>query len=235
MTRAKIGSVILSALGTGLLLAALVLWARMQLSQGLSARQEELYLAYEWLPEPTPIPITATLDLTPTLSVPTPLPSPNPTPQPQPPTRLAIPKIGVNSSIRPVSLRIEGDPNNPTTTWEEFTTGVAHYRDSANPGEAGNIILLGHNNTHGEVFRRLSEMATGDTIFVYTLDRRFSYVVIETDVVRAVGATAQDKRAHSYYLGPKPDQTLTLVSCWPYATYTHRVYVVAELAGVSNQ
>jgi sortase A len=97
------------------------------------------------------------------------------------------------------------------------------------------MILLGHNNTHGEVFRRLSELATGDTISVYTLDRKFSYVVTGTDVVRAVGATEQDKRTHSLYLGPKPDQTLTVVSCWPYATYTHRVYVVAEFAGVTNQ
>jgi len=224
MSRQRIATIVLSALGTGLLLLALVLWTRMWLTKSLAAEQRALYLAYQWFSEPTVVPAT-----------PTATPIPTPTPQPQPPTRLVIPRIGVNSAVCQIGVSVGSDPLNPSVTWQKLKAGVGHDRDSVNPGESGNIILFGHNNFAGEVFRRLSELKAGDEIYLYTLDQKFSYVVQETDIVRATGATEQDKRAHAFYLGPKTEETLTLVSCWPYSTYTHRVYVVANPIGVTNQ
>lgn len=224
MLRARIASIILSALGMGLLLLALMLWARMWLAENLSAEQRELYLTYQWVPDPTVVPVT-----------PTATPIPTPTPQPQPPTRLVIPRIGVNSVVHQIGINVGGDPLDPRVTWQKLKAGVGHDQDSVNPGESGNIVLFGHNNVAGRVFRRLSELKAGDEAYLYTLDLKFSYIVQEIDIVRAVATTEQDKGTHAFYLGPKPEETLTLVSCWPYSTYTHRVYVVAKPVSISDQ
>ena len=71
-------------------------------------------------------------------------------------------------------------------------------------------------------------MEPGDRIYLYTLDEEFVYIVEKKDWVLAVGATAEDDAKHARYTARTPDETLTLTSCWPYATYTHRVYIVAK-------
>jgi sortase A len=232
----RIALIILNALGAGLLLAALVLWAQWWLARTLEAGQRTQYLALHSLPYPTIVPATPTPVPTATL-VPTPTctPTATPTPQPQPPVRVRIPKIAVNSAVSEIGVVAHGDPADPTFVWETLGRGVGHDRDSVNPGEAGNIILFGHNNTAGEVFRRLSELEAGDQVHVYTADQEFVYVVRQVDIVRAAGATEQDKSVHAFYMGPKSEETLTLISCWPYVTYTHRVYVVAKRLVVMSE
>jgi sortase A len=230
MIRKRIVIIILSTLGTGLILVALILWGQYTLEAKTEGARDDLQLAYEWLPEPTIVPPTSTAPATPT-----PTASPTPTPQPLPPIRVIIPKIKVNSAIHEIGVVTNGDPFNPEVAWQQLEKGVGHDRDSANPGEAGNIVLLGHNNTAGQVFRLLSNLKQDDIVRIYTADREFSYAVREVDIVRAKAANAQDRQAHAYYLGPKLEETLTLVSCWPYATYTHRVYVVAKPLGIADQ
>ena len=97
------------------------------------------------------------------------------------------------------------------------------------------MLLMGHNNTAGQVFRRLSELEAGDQVIVYTDDRMFAYVITAIEYVRALGAREQDYQLHGSLLGPKHEETLTLVSCWPYSTYTHRLYVVAKPSPTRNQ
>ena len=236
MLRKEIVIIILSALGVSLLLLAIALWAQAWLSERLATEQGKLYLAYDWFPEPTIVPATSTPLPTQTIPpTPTATPTPTPTPQPQPPVRVVIPGIDVNSAVHQIGVSISGDPLDPSVTWSGLGAGVGHDQSSVNPGESGNIILFGHNNYAGQVFYRLSELIAGDEVYVYTLDQEFSYVVQEVDIVLVVGAAEQDKRAHAFYLGPKPEETLTLVSCWPYSTYTHRVYVVAKPIGVTSQ
>jgi LPXTG-site transpeptidase (sortase) family protein len=219
----------LSALGASLLLFALTLWAKTWLAERISAEEKRHYLSYQRVPDPTLIPPTPTPIPTPTISpTPTATPTPTPPPQPQPPTRLIIPSLGINSSIRPISLEVSGDPLDPDVSWPELGSGVAHDSTSVNPGETGNCVLVGHNNYAGQVFRRLNEIEVGDRIYVYTLDHEFSYEVDKIDIVQAVAATELDKQSHAFYLGRKAEETLTLVSCWPYTTYTHRIYVVAR-------
>lgn len=219
----------LSAFGTMLILTAATLGLRGLLQERLALERKKQYATYDWYQEPTIIPPTSTPlptstippTLTPTFTV-------TPTPQPQPPTRLVISKINVNSAIHPIRVNTSGDPLNPIVTWPEVGYGVAHDQDSANPGEAGNILLLGHNNYAGQVFRRLNELDIGDEIIVYTQDQKFVYVVQEKEVVKAILMTDQDAELHAFYLEPKREETLTLISCWPYSTYTHRIYVVAK-------
>ena len=164
-----------------------------------------------------------------------PAPAPTPVPIPPPPSapavRIIIPQIGVNAAIVEIDLILEQRQGMWRGVWDTAAYAVGHRRNSANPGERGNIVLSGHNNTEGEVFRRLSELTSGDEIFLYTLDQEYAYVVEHVDIVRAVGASAEEKAKHAAYTARTPKETLTLVSCWPYVTYTHRVYVVARPKG----
>lgn len=179
------------------------------------------------LPKSTPTPVSpATLDARNSLaalSQPTANASPprSPTPQVAVPIRIKIPKINVNSNIVEVAARRDG-------TWGTAAYAVAYEKGSGLLGQADNMVLSGHNNFEGEVFRRLSELTLGDMIYVYSKDREYRYKVVETATIPWVGASQADRRRHLQYLLPSTEPKLTLVSCWPYWFYTHRIYVVAK-------
>jgi sortase A len=59
--------------------------------------------------------------------------------------RIQIPAIGVDAPV------IQGDG------WEQLKKGVAQHIDTPNPGQRGNIVLSGHNDIYGEIFRIVTE------------------------------------------------------------------------------
>ena len=172
----------------------------------------------------------ATFDVPAITPSPTPTITPTPTaePEPLPAVRIIIPKIGLNEKIVEIGLKLVGSGENARFVWDSAAYAVGHRETSAHPGQGGNIVLSGHNNTLGEVFRRLDQLEPGDLIYLYTPDKEFVYEVQEKDLVPVVGATESDVAKHERYAGQTSDETLTLVSCWPYVTYTHRIYIIAR-------
>lgn len=139
-----------------------------------------------------------------------PAPSPPlPTPGPESPTRLVIPAIGVDWPIVP------GDG------WEELKRGVGHHIGSANPGERGNMVLSGHNDVYGEVFKDLEMLKYGDEVLVYAGGRVFKYLVRAKRIVAPTDLSV---------LNPTREAIVTLITCYPYRVDTHRLVVVAQLA-----
>lgn len=137
------------------------------------------------------------------------------------PVRIVIPKISVNSRIVEIAAPADG-------SWATAAYAVGHYAGTALLGQAGNIVLSGHNNFEGEVFKRLSELEAGDKIQVYSADREYRFVVTSKAILRWTGASQAEQRMHVRYLLPTTQATLTLISCWPYWFYTHRIYIVAK-------
>lgn len=135
-------------------------------------------------------------------------PQPIPTPGPGQPTRIQIPAINVDAQIVP------GDG------WEELKKGVGHHIGSANPGERGNLVLSGHNDVFGEIFRYLDKLTAGDEVIVYSGSQRYRYVISGS---RIVPPTQVDVMA------PTSGPTITLVSCYPYLVDTQRIVVFGEL------
>jgi len=133
---------------------------------------------------------------------------PPPTPGPQSPTRLVIPAIGVDWPIVP------GDG------WEELKRGVGHHSGSANPGERGNLILSGHNDVFGEVFKDLEALKDGDEIQVYAGGRLFKYQVRAKRIVLPNEFSV---------LQATREPVVTLITCYPYRVDTHRLVVIAQL------
>ncbi len=158
----------------------------------------------------------------------TPTPTPTATPLPPPANRLSIPAIGLNTRI------VETHPTKKTSwlgqkrlVWNPPARAVGHHDTSGNPGEGTNIVLVGHNNTQGEVFRRLPELRIDDEIILYTTNGAFHYRVQKRYKIPYLGAKAEGDATLQAYSAPTPDERVTLISCWPYATNAHRVVVIA--------
>ncbi|MHB0875460.1 MAG: sortase [Anaerolineae bacterium] len=132
-----------------------------------------------------------------------------PTAAPGRPSRIVIARIDVDTPV------VEGDDD------EALKMGVGHHIGSANPGERGNMVLSGHNDVYGEVFRYLDRLGPGDSVVVYSGTESFEYTVRDTRIVEPNDVSV---------LEATQSPALTLVSCYPYLIDTHRIVVVAELA-----
>jgi len=134
---------------------------------------------------------------------------PIPTPGPRQASKVVIASIGVEAPV------VEGDG------WEELKMGAGHHIGSANPGERGNMVISGHDDVYGEIFKDLGELNMGDEVEVYAGDTPYTYQVVAKRIVEP---------AEVSLLEPTPDATLTLITCYPYLVDTHRLVVIAELA-----
>ncbi len=158
-------------------------------------------------------------------------PTTAPTPVPLRPlaVRLEVPSIDVDSPIvetKPVSY----------TTWqgeERWEWPVADYAvgqlsSSGRPGAGRNIVLAGHNNTRGQVFRRLPDVEVGDVLTLHTALATHRYEVVEKRFVTYRTDREEGERIIQRYFQPGSSERVTLQSCWPYWNSADRILVVAE-------
>jgi sortase A len=135
-------------------------------------------------------------------------PPPIPTPGPEQARRIQIPAIDVDSVI------VQGDD------WEQLKKGVAQHIGTAQPGQAGNMVLSGHNDIFGEVFRHLDKLSPGDEVIVSTEIRSYTYIIRKIDVVEPTDV---------WVMAPTEHASATLISCYPYRVNTQRIIVFADL------
>ncbi len=133
-----------------------------------------------------------------------------PTPGPQQARSLFIPAIW--NSAAPV---VQGDG------WDQLRRGVAQHLGTANPGEAGNMVLSAHNDIFGELFRDLDRLRPGDEIRISTGVREYLY--------RVTGLQIVEPNAVEVML-PTTRPSITLISCYPYLVDNQRIVVTGELA-----
>jgi sortase A len=144
------------------------------------------------------------------------------------PTRLVIPSISVDSPVVGVSLVTQVQRGKTVSTWQVARNAVGFHDSSALPGTLGNTVLSGHNNEWGRVFRNLVNVKRGDEIQVFVGDRVLRYAVEDKVLVRQSNASIAQRQRNGDWIAPTDDERLTLVSCWPYRSATHRVIVVAR-------
>lgn len=156
--------------------------------------------------------------------LPTQTPMPTATPLPLPATRLSIPAIGLNISI------VESYPiqqRDGSYIWDTPNNAAGHYDSSGNPGGGRNIVFTGHNNMAGEVFRDLNKLVPGDEIILLTDAGEFHYLVQEKVIIPYVGHETEANQQIGVLSAPQSSEMVTLISCWPYSTFTNRIVVVA--------
>jgi sortase A len=183
------------------------------------------------------------------LAAPTPTPRPRPSPTGEaleatgeaapanghkpaqsPPTRIVAASIGLDSPIVPAGWRVEGNGEGPQAVWEVPSNAVGWHVNSQYPGNGGNVVLSGHNNVAGEVFRDLIDLEVGDIVQLYVNHLVYPYAVVGKVLLEEKGMPIEVRRQNAEWIAPTDYERLTLVSCWPYSTYTHRLIVIARPA-----
>lgn len=112
---------------------------------------------------------------------------------------------------------------------EALKKGVLLYPGSADPGEAGSTVILGHSSgflwSGGEyksVFALLDKLGKDDLIKIYFNNREFVYRVSKSNILSVDKAN----EAVNYNSG---SNMLFLSSCWPIGTSWNRIVVSANL------
>lgn len=145
------------------------------------------------------------------------------------PSRLTIPAIKVDTPV--VEL---GWTTNKTaggaifSEWDVAEYAAGWHKNSSVPGEHGNVVMSGHNNILGSVFRELDQLKRGDEIDVFAGGTEYTYTVEEVLILPEKYASAKQRAANVQYIEETPDDRLTLVSCWPRDDNTHRIVVIAH-------
>lgn len=143
----------------------------------------------------------------------------------EPPTRLTIASIGVDSPVEAVSFR----ERNGVLEWGTSDWAVGWNIGSAAPGQAGNLVLSGHNASRNNgVFKDLHRVVVGERVTVYAGDRAYDYIITERHILPELLTSAARRRANAAWAGPFPDERLTLITCHPTWSNTHRLVLVAK-------
>ena len=121
------------------------------------------------------------------------------------PVSLTIPLIGVKTNLITLGLAKGGGMQVPTST-----TVAGWYTGSPRPGSIGSSIIVGHIDSVSRpgVFFRLSELRSGDDVFVKRADgttAEFRVTSIQTYL--------KDQFPTEKVYGPTPDAELRLITC----------------------
>ena len=125
--------------------------------------------------------------------------------------RINIPKINIKLPI------YHG------TSDEVLANGIGHLSTSSLPvgGKNTRAILSGHRGmAEADMFTRLDELEVGDLIFIEVLNEKLAYAVTDTQVILPEETEMLNIVAN--------EDILTLVTCTPIYTNTHRLIVNAK-------
>ena len=121
------------------------------------------------------------------------------------PVSLTIPLIGVKTNLITLGLAAGGAMQVPSTS-----TVAGWFTGSPRPGAVGSSIIVGHidNKQRHGVFYRLSELRSGDDVFVKRADgttAEFRVTEVQTYL--------KDHFPTDTVYGPTPDAELRLITC----------------------
>ena len=145
------------------------------------------------------------------------------------PRRLVIPSLEIDVNVNQVSLVPQEKDGQKYYQWQVPAGFEAGWHDNSAPlGQAGNTVLNGHNNVHGEVFRNLVDLSIGEKIILYDDENSYSYEIVQQEILPEQGQPISVRRLNARWIESTRDERITIVSCWPYATNSHRLIVVAK-------
>jgi sortase A len=136
------------------------------------------------------------------------------------PNKIVIPKIDVEAPIIEAATFEEKD------ILKALESGVAHYPNTALPGEVGNIFLTGHSSNYSwvkgdfnHVFSILNKVTNQDKIYVYYNQYLYVYEVFETVIVGPKDTSV---------LAQGDDSIISIMTCDPPGTTWKRRIVRAR-------
>ncbi len=145
------------------------------------------------------------------------------------PNRIEAEVIGLNAPVVAMGWRVIEQGGEFVSEWEMPDSEAAWHRNSARPGEGSNIVISGHNeSTGGQVFAEVEELQVGDEITLWdNSEESFVYQVVEKSIIRTFVTSAKAQDYLRTVVEPTNTEQLTLITCWPRWTNTHRLIVIA--------
>ena len=126
---------------------------------------------------------------------------------------IQLPKIGISENI------VEGTGN-------EMLYAVGHMRGTPMPGEDGNCVLAAHRDyVRMNPFKHLDKIQPGDEVRVRTEEAVYIYRVYKNFIVQPSEVWVTEPQEGQ-------EKMLTLLTCTPVLTSTHRMVVWASLEEV---
>jgi sortase A len=145
------------------------------------------------------------------------------------PDRIVIPAIQLDAPVVVVGWHVVQVGGQSDSAWDVPNWRAAGWlKNSAPAGQKGNTVLDGHHNITGAVFKRLVDLKPGDVIELHAGNEAFFYSVTEKHILPDRDQPMQVRIANAQWIQPTDDERLTLVTCWPYTSNTHRLVIVAR-------
>jgi LPXTG-site transpeptidase (sortase) family protein len=143
-------------------------------------------------------------------------------------TRIVAESIQLDAPVIEVGWKQVVQNGVPVNVWTVADYAAGWHTNSMLPGQGGNIVLSGHHNIKGEVFRYIVDLEPGAVVSLYIGDQRYDYVVDDKFIVKDKGEPQEVRIANARWIGSFNEERLTMVTCWPYNNNTHRVIVIAK-------
>jgi sortase A len=140
------------------------------------------------------------------------------------------PAIDLDAKVVPMGWETIEFKGKEYTKWVVPGKAAGWHMNSSMPGRDENVVLSGHHNVKGRVFRYVVDLEPGDEITLYAGDVAYVYTVTEKYILKEAGMPLEVRKDNAQWIMPSGDERLTLVTCWPYVWpgNTHRVVVVAK-------
>jgi sortase A len=146
------------------------------------------------------------------------------------PTRIVAETINLDAPVVEMGWHIEEKWGQVFSVWDMPVNEAAWHRNSAWPGQGSNVVISGHNaSLGGQVFANLEDLEVGDLVTIWNdADESFIYQVREKNIIRVFAPSAEAQEFLQTSMDPMSQERLTLITCWPRWTNTHRLIIVAE-------
>ena len=165
------------------------------------------------------------------------------------PVRLQIPKLKLDVPVVEMGWLVIQTQDGLRSDWDIPKDAAGHHLNSARLGEAGNLVISGHNNIYGQVFRPISlawnndqrvkvddytdqsDVLNGAVVKLFdAAGAEHDYLVSAFYRLKETGASREQQAAHAVYMQPTDHEQVTLITCWPPTSNTHRLILIARPA-----
>jgi len=144
------------------------------------------------------------------------------------PQRILIPVIDLDAPVvtsESVDVEVEKEDVTQFLVPEEYAVGW--HAGSASLGVPGNTVLSGHHNAFGEVFGQLVDVKVGDEVILIGDGERFDYLVANKMILPEKDEPLAVRLENARWMMRSNDERVTLITCWPERSNTHRLILVA--------
>jgi sortase A len=167
-----------------------------------------------------------------------------------PPVRVVIPDLHLDAKVVEMGWQVVQTAGGPQSEWVIPQNEAGHHIDSVQLNTRGNVVISGHNNIYGRVFQPISQawdedgktriddvtdrsdILDGQTVQLFnTAGERFDYTITAFYRLKDTGVSTEQRIMNARFIQPTTDPQLTLVTCWPPQSNTHRLVVIARPAG----